>query len=67
MTIALQALSLVERVEPIQVRFTLRLRDQHSKSMQDGCEVYMNSYIASKWIMFHGHLIILKTTYWRQS
>ena len=30
-TIALQVLSLVEKVEPVQVRFTLRLRDQHSK------------------------------------
>ena len=30
-TIALQALSLVEKVEPVQVRFTLHLRDQHIK------------------------------------
>ena len=27
-TITLQALSLVEKAEPVQVRFTLRLRDQ---------------------------------------
>ena len=33
-TIALQALSLVENVEPVQVHFTLRLRDQRSKWMQ---------------------------------
>ena len=29
-TITLQALSLVEKTEPVQVRFTLRLRDQRS-------------------------------------
>ena len=29
MTTTLQALSLVEKAEPVQVRFTLRLRDQH--------------------------------------
>jgi hypothetical protein len=29
-TITLQALSLVEKAEPVQVRFTLRLRDQWS-------------------------------------
>jgi len=29
-TIALQALSLVEKAKPVQVRFTLRLRDQWS-------------------------------------
>jgi hypothetical protein len=43
----LQALSLVEKAEPVQVRFTLRLRDQWSMWMQDGCEVCMTSYIAS--------------------
>ena len=30
MTITLQALSLVEKVELVQVRFTLRLKDQRS-------------------------------------
>ena len=34
-------------LEPVQVRFTLRLRDQQSKCMQDGCKVYMDSYVAS--------------------
>jgi hypothetical protein len=24
--------------------------------MQDGCKVYMDSYIGIEWIMFHGHL-----------
>jgi hypothetical protein len=47
MTITLQALSLVEKAEPVQVRFTLRLRGQQSMWMQDGCKVYMDSYMAS--------------------
>jgi hypothetical protein len=59
-----QALSLVETAEPVQVRFILRLRDQHSMWMQDGCKVYMDSYMVSYgslhglwWIiMFHDHL-----------
>ena len=55
-TITLQALSLVEKVEPVQVGSTLRLRDQWSMWMQDGCKVYMDSYVALKWIMFYGHL-----------
>jgi hypothetical protein len=42
-----QALSFVEKVEPVQVGFTLRLRDQRSMWMQDGCKVYMDSYMAS--------------------
>ena len=46
-TFALQALSLVEKAEPVQVCFTLRLRDQRTKWMQDGCKVYMDSYMAS--------------------
>ena len=54
--IKLQALSLVEKVGTVQVRFTLRLRDQWSMRLQDRCKVYMESYMASKWIMFHGHL-----------
>ena len=24
--------------------------------MQDGCKVYMGSYMAFEWITFHGHL-----------
>ena len=24
--------------------------------MQDGCKVYMDSYMALQWIVFHGHL-----------
>ena len=60
MTITLQALSLVEKVELVQVRFTLCLRDQQSMWMQDGCKVYMDSYMASNgscfivtWIVFN--------------
>ena len=34
-----------------------RLRHQQSKWMQDGCKIYMNSFIHGiEWIMFHGHL-----------
>jgi hypothetical protein len=47
MIITLQALSLVEKEEPVQVRFTLRLKDQRSTWMQDGCKVYMDSCMAS--------------------
>ena len=54
-TITLQALSLVEKVEPVQVRFTLRLRDQHSMWMQDGCKSPHRFLHDVKWIMFHGH------------
>jgi hypothetical protein len=63
-TITLQALSLVEKAEPVQVRFTLRLRDQWSTWMQDGCKVYMDSYMASigscfmvTWIIFKNRLL----------
>jgi hypothetical protein len=36
-----------KQVEPVQVCFTLRLRDQRSMWMQDGCTVYVDSYMAS--------------------
>ena len=44
-TKALQALSLVEKAKLVQVRFTLHLRGRWSKWMQDGCKVYMISYM----------------------
>ena len=49
-TITLQALSLVENAEPVQVRFfTLRSRDQRSVNgayvNADGCEVYVDTYV----------------------
>jgi hypothetical protein len=56
-TITLQALSLVEKAEPVKVHFTLHLRDQWSLWMQDGCEVYMDGFLHGiQWIMFHCHL-----------
>ena len=64
MTITLQAISLVEKAEPVQVRFILYLKDQHSMWMQDGCKVYMDSYMASSrscfmvtWTIFKKHLL----------
>ena len=63
-TIALQALSLVEKAALVQVRFTLCLRDQQSMWMQDGCKVYMDSYMASyescfmiTWTILKNHLL----------
>jgi hypothetical protein len=56
MTTTFQALSLVEKAELVQVRLTQRSRDQRSMRMQDGCKIYMDSYMASNGIMFHGHL-----------
>ena len=58
-----QALSLVEKAKPVQVRFTLHLRDQRSMWMQDGCKVYMDSYMTSGsyfmviWTIFGNHLL----------
>ena len=74
MTTALQALSLVEKAEPVQVRFTLRSKDRHSMWMQDGCKVYMVSYIASNgscfmvtWTIFKSHLFgVGLNTNWEQ-
>ena len=64
MSKTLQALSLVEKSEPVQVRFTPHLRDQRSMWMQDGCKVYMDSYMASNgpcfiltWTSFKNHLL----------
>ena len=56
--VKLQALSLVEKAEPLQVRcFTLPLRDQRSNYVNAR---WMSSLHASlhgiEWIMFHGHL-----------
>ena len=43
----LQTLSSVEKAGPVQVQFMLRLWDQWSVWMQDGCKVYMDSYTTS--------------------
>ena len=73
-TITLQALSLVEKVEPVQVRFTLRSRDQQSMWMQDGCKAYMDSYMASygprftvTWTIFKNCLLELDLTQNRET
>ena len=60
MTITLQALSLVEKAEVVQVRFTLPLRDQWSMWMQDGCKVYMalnGSCFMVTWSILKNHLL----------
>ena len=53
-----------EKAEPVQVCFTLCLRDQWSTWMQDGCIVYMDSYMASNkscfmvtWTIFKHRLL----------
>ena len=59
-TITLQAFSLVEKAEPVQVRFTLHLRDQHNIWMQDGCKVYIasnKSCFMVIWTIFKNHLL----------
>jgi hypothetical protein len=63
-TNTLQPLSLVEKAELVQVRFTLCLRDQRSMWMQDESQVYMDSYMASNgscfmvtWTIFKNHLL----------
>jgi hypothetical protein len=73
-TITLQALSMVGKAEPVQVCFTLRLRDQRSMGMQDGCKVYMNSYMASNgprvmvtWTVFKNHLLEVDLTQNRET
>ena len=59
-TITLQALELIDKAEPVQVHFTLNLRDQQSMSMQDGCRVYMATrglcFMVS-WTIFKNHLL----------
>ena len=74
MTITLQALSLVEKAEPVQVRFILLSRDQWSMWMQGGCKVYMDSYMASNgssfmvtWIIFKNRLLEVGLTQKRET
>ena len=67
----LQALLLVEKTEPVQIRFfTLRLRGQRSMRMQYGCRVCMDSYVASNgsffmvtWIIFKNHMLEVGLTH----
>ena len=67
--LTLQALSLVEKAEPVQLRFTLCLRDQRSMWMQDGCKVYVDSYMALNgscflvtWTTFKNHFLEIGLT-----
>ena len=69
MTITLQALSLVEKVEPVQIHFTLCLSDLQSMWMHDGHKAYMDSYMTSNascfmltWIVFNNHLFEVDIT-----
>ena len=66
----IQALSLVEKAEPVQVHITLRLRDHQSMWMQEGCEVSMDAYMASNgscfmitWIIFKNYLLEVGLTH----
>ena len=74
MTITRQALSLVEKAEPVQVRFTLCSRDQRSKWMQDECKVYMVSYMTLNgscfmvtWTIFKNRLLKVGMTQNRET
>ena len=73
-TITLQALSLMEKAELVQVCFTLHLRNQRSMWIQDGCKIYMDSYMASNgscfmvtWILFKNHLLQVGLTQNRET
>jgi hypothetical protein len=63
-TSTLQALSLVEKAEPVQVRCTLTLEGPTEYVNARGCKVYMDSYMALNgscfmvtWIIFKNHLL----------
>jgi hypothetical protein len=51
---------MAEKAEPVQVHFTLCLRNQQSMRMQDGCKFYMGSYMASNGSYFMVTWIVLK-------
>ena len=64
----------MEKAEPAQVRFTLRLRDQQSMWMQDGYRFYVDSFMASNesyfmvtWIIFLNHLLEVDLTQNRET
>ena len=57
-------LSLMEKAVLVQVHFTLRLRDQRSMWVQDGCKIFMDSYMALNgprftvtWTIVKNHLL----------
>ena len=60
--VTLQALSLVENTEPVQVRyFTLCLRDQRSEYVNARWMSSLHGFLHGiKWIMSHGHLDYLQ-------
>jgi hypothetical protein len=60
----LQVLSLVEKVEPVQVDFTLRLRDQWS---MDFCMESNGSRFVVTWTIFKTHLLEVGLTQNRES
>ena len=61
MTITLQALSLVEKAEPVHIRFTLRLRDRHSEHVNARWTESLHGFLHGiEWIMFQGHLDYFK-------
>ena len=58
MTNYLQALSLVEKAEPVQVHFTLRSRDQRSINVKARWMWSLHGFLRGiEWIMFRGHLV----------
>ena len=68
-TIALQALSLVEKAEPVHVRNTTLEGRMEYGIMQHGCKVYMDSYTASNgswfmvtWSILKNHLLEVGST-----
>ena len=64
-----------EKAKPVQVRFTLCLKDQWSMWMQEvGCKVYMDSYMASNgscftvtWTISKNHLLEASLTQNRET
>ena len=54
---ALQPLSLVEKPVLVQLRFTLRLRDQRREYVNARWMSSLHGFLRGiEWIMFHGHL-----------
>jgi hypothetical protein len=73
-SMALQALSLVKKAKLVQVCFTLLLRDRLNKWIQDGCKVYIDSYMASNgscfmvtWTIYKNHLLEVGLTQKRET
>jgi hypothetical protein len=63
-----------KKSELVHVHCPLWLRNQQSKWMQDGCKVYMDSYMASNgscfkvtWIIFKNHLLEVGLTQNRET